>query len=494
MINSNVESSFDDLRASSVTDIRIDAASKMSFVNDENRDTPNENDEFDIKKLSEYFQKSRDEIQKKVDSLLTFEMTVKENKSVTTEDVNTNTSPSKTSEKFVSKGKPINLETATALRELSVGSCVHSFSQEWKRAKILFRDENNELTYGLCSEKNGTKGLILSIQAVLVKNLIKRGYTDLNGKPIIDSEWRNERRILKPTETEKKEVLIRTLAEIIWDAGEKMFACVAQISSSNCFETSGFGYVNSKSNYYGDGITERLYLHEFVEYKQLEEFIRKNLSSFQKANGLIIYLYSLFLSRKIDKLRTDLQGKVLLGDMEDCKIPLFNLVLTGCAVPYVHNGSIYYDSDGHSLTAPITGVKSRSDVGILYWNANEDNNKRTEVGSMLKTPRYPVWLAIIGKNIAVLFNTKIDLINNWRYELSFSLHFFTGLKKQDNEVRIQIETRDLPHTEETLKSKFLNFNFGDEEKEPEIFSLIRTKWADCQILNEDYGKEIMALL
>ena len=44
-----------------------------------------------------------------------------------------------------------------------------------------------------------------------------------------------------------------------------------------------------------------------------------------------------------------MQGKVLLGDMEDCKIPLFNLVLTGCAVPFFHNGSIYYDNDGQSL-------------------------------------------------------------------------------------------------------------------------------------------------
>ncbi len=83
-------------------------------------------------------------------------------------------------------------------------------------------------------------------------------------------------------------------------------------------------------------------------------------------------------------------------------------------------------------------MKNRSDIGILYWNASEDNNKRTEVGSMLKTPRYPVWLCIMGKNICVLFNTKIDLINNWRFELSFSLHVYTGLKKQDNEVKIQI--------------------------------------------------------
>ena len=64
-------------------------------------------------------------------------------------------------------------------------------------------------------------------------------------------------RILKPNETEKKDVLIKTLSEILWEAGEKMFACVAQNSFQNCFETSGYGF-NAKSNYYGDGLTERV--------------------------------------------------------------------------------------------------------------------------------------------------------------------------------------------------------------------------------------------
>ena len=53
----------EDERASSVTDIRIDASSKISMRNDDepkNEDvTPD-----DLRKLSDYFQKSRDEIQK----------------------------------------------------------------------------------------------------------------------------------------------------------------------------------------------------------------------------------------------------------------------------------------------------------------------------------------------------------------------------------------------------------------------------------------------
>ncbi len=70
---------------------------------------------------------------------------------------------------------------------------------------------------------------------------------------------------MKPNETEKKDVLIKTLSDILWEAGEKMFACVVQNSSTNCFETSGYGF-NAKSNYYGDGLTERVNKHESFYY------------------------------------------------------------------------------------------------------------------------------------------------------------------------------------------------------------------------------------
>ena len=68
----------------------------------------------------------------------------------------------------------------------------------------------------------------------------------------------SNKRILKPTETEKKDILIKTLSDILWEAGEKSFSCVVQVSASNCFEITGFGLHNSRSNYYGDGITERV--------------------------------------------------------------------------------------------------------------------------------------------------------------------------------------------------------------------------------------------
>ena len=124
--------------------------------------------------------------------------------------------------------------------------------------------------------------------------------------------------------------------------------------------------------------------------------------------------------------------------MEDCRIPLFNLVMASYATPYLHNDKAYYNANGESLTTPLYGLKKRSEIGILYWNSKEEDGRRTEVGSMLKTPKYPIWLCIMGKSLAILFNTNIDLINNWRFEQCFSLHFYAGLKKQESEFKIEI--------------------------------------------------------
>jgi len=109
---------------------------------------------------------------------------------------------------------------------------------------------------------------------------------------------------------------------------------------------------------------------------------------------------------------------------------------------------------------PIVGTKNRNDVGILFWDPKEENNARTEViktyleiyrvfffnffgykkvGSMLKTPKYPIWLAIMGKNqLAILFNTNIDLMNNWRLEQIFTLHFYSALRKQETQITLTI--------------------------------------------------------
>jgi hypothetical protein len=61
-----------------------------------------------------------------------------------------------------------------------------------------------------------------------------------------------------------------------------------------------------------------------------------------------------------------------------------------------------------------------------------------QVDSMLKTPKYPIWVTLMNNRVAVLFCTNIDLLNDWRYEQAFGLHFYGGLRKQENPIKINI--------------------------------------------------------
>jgi hypothetical protein len=129
----------------------------------------------------------------------------------------------------------------------------------------------------------------------------------------------------------------------------------------------------------------------------------------------------------------------------------------------------------------LVGLKGRSDIGILYWNSKEDDSKRTEVGSMLKTPRYPIWLCVFGKNsVAILFSTSIDLTNNWRLEQFFNLYFYSGLKKQDKEHKIEIDNRNIQDSVqdpiENFKRKHSSIFTFEDDRETEIITIIQTKY------------------
>ncbi len=70
---------------------------------------------------------------------------------------------------------------------------------------------------------------------------------------------------------------------------------------------------------------------------------------------------------------------MLIGDMEDCRVPLYNLIIVGVATPFLHNKTLNYDRDGNDLDKPEVGIHKRSDIGILYYDPDESDDSRTEV-------------------------------------------------------------------------------------------------------------------
>ncbi|KAL4220105.1 FAM188B2-like [Mactra antiquata] len=383
-------------------------------------------------------------------------------------------------------GTPITRETAIALRKITIGTTVHSLSRDWRKSALVFQDSSTKYPYGFHTHQNGSRAFILCFQGYLLKNL-------MFGKTYASSlAMKNS---LQPNDFERRKALCSAICDVLWQAGGRSRCCICLQQDQAFFDTD--------YTYRVDGITEKLNLYEFKKYQDLEIFTKRHLSHFEheNTNGCILLLYSVILSRTINRIIEDAgitendEKFKLLTDNEECTTVLINLLLTGRAVPYYHNGNIIYDKDGHLLPTPLRGLKERSQVGLLFWDRNEEPDERTEIGSMLKTPKNPIWLTLINGHYGVLYSNNIDLVSDWRVEHHFTLHYYTGSISKTYTV-LTIETLRVPEEAKkpppeecwgnTRYTRRFRCKTGlvrkvEEEKIPPLEQCILTKWYGANI-------------
>lgn len=58
-----------------------------------------------------------------------------------------------------------------------------------------------------------------------------------------------------------------------------------------------------------------------------------------------------------------------------------------------------------------------------------------EVGSYLKTPRYPIWLLCSESHFSVLFGLQRELLTS---QDQFDLYYYDGLANQQEEIRLTV--------------------------------------------------------
>ncbi|GCB80659.1 hypothetical protein scyTo_0016307 [Scyliorhinus torazame] len=327
-------------------------------------------------------------------------------------------------------GLPITLETAVALRKVLFGTAFQVFNYEWKKSHFKFRDPYSDLAYALEAERGGARSIQMAVQAYVIKYLLFTRNSDV--------ECNNIKRLLRASAKEQENALAAALSDILWTAGEGVKSVVCSVTT-DC-------YFAPTIDYKSDSYTERLQLFTFTDKGKLQDFITE-------------YILCLSLGNFI------------------CKQALINLMLTGRASPNVFNGDLQYDDQGAQLKEPRRGVLARSDVGYLYWNRHElEHDKLPRVGSMLKTPKLPIWLCNISDTFSVLFNTNRLLLSDWKMEHLFDLYFYNGQLSQTKTVRLTIDTHS-HHWEEGMHEKG-----GDSEKRfPSVEMTVRTKWEGAAI-------------
>lgn len=344
--------------------------------------------------------------------------------------------------------KAIDVATAVALKTLIFGTPMQNFNDEWRFQSFSFCDLPM-LKYGIVQKKGGPCGVLASVQACVLQELIF-------GEKKIPLQRFNE-----PSYEERSEALAIALAKIFWRAGDKRKAIVCQPSNRPVIGSSG--------KFKKDEFIENLLLYTFVDLEDLVAFMKQAVIQFEVdgLGGAVLSLYSVILSRKIDGVKDDmdLPANKLMGAHGYCTQEMVNLYLSGRAVSNVFNDVHELDTGEGNITI-LKGIVSRCDVGLLSLFEHYNS---CEVGTYLKTPRYPIWVVYSESHFSVLFCTKKELTSDWKAEKRFELYYYDGLARQQEQIHLTIDTN----------RTFVPSSEG--ELVPPLELCIRTKWEGAEV-------------
>ncbi|KAM4695262.1 inactive ubiquitin carboxyl-terminal hydrolase MINDY-4B isoform 2-T2 [Discoglossus pictus] len=358
-------------------------------------------------------------------------------------------------------GEPISIEMAMELRKILFGNTFHTFNYEWKKSFFKFQDPFTDLAYCLEAERGGTRAIQMIVQAHIIKYLLFTRNED--GHSSFQS-------LCEIGQKQQERALAAALADILWTAAEGKPAKICLITDDSYFTQS--------PDYKADNFTERLQIFEFKEKENLVKCICVHVHCFmdEGSHGVILFLYSLLLSRTFSRLREDLDFStphLLHFNLRNFtpRQAVLNMMLTGRASPHVFNGDQILDEPDQEPKT-LHGVLTRSDVGYLCWSREDmEQDRLPRVGSMLKTPKFPIWLCNINGTYSVLFGTNTSLLCDWKMEHIFDLYYYNGQVSQSKTVHLTIDTHS-HHWEGKYKAD----ESDPEKKFPSLEMTVRTKW------------------
>ncbi|XP_076028826.1 putative ubiquitin carboxyl-terminal hydrolase MINDY-4 isoform X2 [Oratosquilla oratoria] len=349
------------------------------------------------------------------------------------------------------QGRPILLEEASGLRTMLTGSPAQLLPYEWMTQNFK-RNMNPNLSYGLVQKKGGPCGVLATVQAYMMKNLIYGSSLCPTVSPVSP---------LRPSIKEWTWALSVALSEIIWRAGQHQKALLVLPGSFAHFSDHGVG------RYSRDGLTETLTIHEFVEEKDLYNVITRHLMPFTAENspGCVLLLYSLLLSRSLANVRNDMDagGGHLINAHGYCSQEVVNLALTGRAVTNTFNGDETLGDAMGSSCVVLRGIQHRADIGLLSLFQHYGSCK---VGSHLLSPQYPVWVVCSESHFSVLFGRDKEATSDDPVMDTFDLYYYDGLALQEDEIRLTIRVHG---------------GVREDSVVPPLELCIRTKWPNASV-------------
>ncbi|XP_064647903.1 ubiquitin carboxyl-terminal hydrolase MINDY-3-like [Lineus longissimus] len=139
---------------------------------------------------------------------------------------------------------------------------------------------------------------------------------------------------------------------------------------------------------------------------EVKDAIHAHISTFQGQYGVLLFLYSLVLTKGIEQIKNEVEdpGEPLIDNTHGHgSQSMINLLLCGKAVSNV------FDNDKDISGMQLHGISKQCTIGFL---TQLEHLRYCEVGWYLKNPCVPVWLLASETHITVLFAYERGLVTH----------------------------------------------------------------------------------
>lgn len=148
-----------------------------------------------------------------------------------------------------------------------------------------------------------------------------------------------------------------------------------------------------------------LTIHEFESVEEVEKFFVENYTILSSRYGVLLFLYSVLLTKGIEKLLSEISDTsepLIHSQFGYGSQSLINLFLTGRAVAHV------FDNDQDIGGMKLKGIDKQSDIGFITLM---EQLRYCTVGSFFKNPKFPVWILASETHLTVLFSNEKSLVS-----------------------------------------------------------------------------------
>jgi len=230
------------------------------------------------------------------------------------------------------------------------------------------------IRWGLLQMYGGPCGVLAPIQALVLKDLIYESKVPVAVDKAVPIEVTNDQ-----AEAALLRTLVHVLQRVAPEAGNLILV---------------FGQ---------DDAQYRKYSFKRDDSDAARAFMLERIEQLRSPLGVILFVYSLLLTRTLELLRSDMDdaSQPLVARFGHCNQELVNLLLCGQAVSNTWDGRKVLDGNPADPNAyALKGIPSQCSVGYLSLL---EALRYSTVGDFYKTPTFPVWVVGSSSHYTVLF-------------------------------------------------------------------------------------------